>query len=183
MSALTDSRAHHMVGRAAPLICWTGWRSARPAAKTIGVCHRRGRDRQDGLIQTAVDRLSQQGVDHRAALHREVRYRPVLPAIDRRAGDTLSQHEWSRTAEVIRTDAPTWMLERPGSIGVMERAAFQREVFGATRERMLREFCDLVEALSADRPWVIVSRICIGATWQRWTPSPALREEIARPRC
>src|SRR3954462_5222050 len=41
-------------------------------------------------------------------------------------------------------------------MGATERAAFQREVFGETRERMLREFCDLVEALSADRPWAIV---------------------------
>src|SRR5207253_9613074 len=29
-------------------------------------------------------------------------------------------------------------------------------LFGATRERMSREFCDLVEALSVDRPWVLV---------------------------
>jgi len=35
-------------------------------------------------------------------------------------------------------------------------AAFRNEVFGATRERMSREFCDLVEALSVDRPWVLV---------------------------
>ena len=37
-----------------------------------------------------------------------------------------------------------------------DRADFQNEVFGATRERMLREFCDLVEVLSVDRPLVIV---------------------------
>ena len=44
----------------------------------------------------------------------------------------------------------------PSFLEETDRAAFQNEVFGATRERMLREFCDLVEVLSADRPLVIV---------------------------
>ena len=37
-----------------------------------------------------------------------------------------------------------------------DRAAFHQEVFGATRERMLREFADLMESLAAKRPWVII---------------------------
>jgi predicted ATPase len=55
-----------------------------------------------------------------------------------------------------RVHAPTWLLQIPGSIDATEHAAFQHEVFGATRERMLREFCDLLEALSARRPWILV---------------------------
>lgn len=57
---------------------------------------------------------------------------------------------------IIRTHAPTWMLQLPGVMDAPEHAAFQEQMFGATRERMLREFCDLVEALSADRLWVLV---------------------------
>ena len=57
---------------------------------------------------------------------------------------------------IIRTHAPTWMLQLPGVIDAPEHAAFQEQMFGATRERMLREFCDLVEALSTDRLWVLV---------------------------
>ncbi|WP_084805149.1 AAA family ATPase [Bradyrhizobium sp. NAS80.1] len=56
----------------------------------------------------------------------------------------------------VRAHAPTWILQLPGAIDASERAAFQDEVFGATRERMLREFCDLLEALSTSRPWVLV---------------------------
>ena len=52
--------------------------------------------------------------------------------------------------------APTWLLQMPGFLDVADHAAFRNEVFGATRERMLREFCDLLEALSEDRPWVLV---------------------------
>jgi len=56
----------------------------------------------------------------------------------------------------LRDHAPTWLAQMPGFLDAKDRAAFQTEVFGATRERMLREFCDLVEVLSADRPWVII---------------------------
>jgi len=44
----------------------------------------------------------------------------------------------------------------PGFLGEADRAAFQHEVFGATRERMLREFADLMEHLAVRRPWVII---------------------------
>ena len=62
----------------------------------------------------------------------------------------------SAVLEAVRAHAPTWLLQMPGFLDVADRAAFRNEVFGATRERMLREFCDLVEALSVDRPWVLV---------------------------
>jgi DNA-binding winged helix-turn-helix (wHTH) protein len=62
----------------------------------------------------------------------------------------------SAVLEAVRTYAPTWLLQMPGFLDVADHAAFRNEVFGATRERMLREFCDLLEALSVDRPWVLV---------------------------
>lgn len=53
----------------------------------------------------------------------------------------------------VRAHAPPG-CNLPGAIDASERAAFQDEVFGATRERMLREFCDRL--LSTGRPWVLV---------------------------
>jgi DNA-binding winged helix-turn-helix (wHTH) protein/tetratricopeptide (TPR) repeat protein len=58
--------------------------------------------------------------------------------------------------KALRDQAPTWLAQMPGFLGAEDRAAFQSEVFGATRERMLREFSDLIEGLSVQRPWVIV---------------------------
>jgi predicted ATPase/DNA-binding winged helix-turn-helix (wHTH) protein len=58
--------------------------------------------------------------------------------------------------KTLRDHAPTWLAQIPNLLEAKDRATFQSEVFGATRERMLREFCDLVEALSSERPWVIV---------------------------
>ena len=71
-------------------------------------------------------------------------------------------HELCRGADgpsllkVLRDHAPTWLAQMPGFLREEDRAAFQQEVFGATRERMLREFCDLMESLAATRPWVII---------------------------
>lgn len=57
---------------------------------------------------------------------------------------------------LLRKHAPTWLAQMPGFVDANDRSALQIEVFGATRERMIREFCDLAEVLSAHRPWVII---------------------------
>ncbi len=104
-----------------------------------------------------MERLSEQGVDllYGRCTERFGTDEAFLPLID--ALVTRSRNP--RGVELlaaIRAHAATWLLQMPGSIAASERTAFQHEVFGATRERMLREFCDLLEALSADRPWVLV---------------------------
>jgi hypothetical protein len=43
-----------------------------------------------------------------------------------------------------------------GFLDARDRASLQNEVFGTTRERMLREFCELLQALSSDRPWALI---------------------------
>lgn len=52
--------------------------------------------------------------------------------------------------------APTWLAQLPRLLSAEEREQVQRQVLGATRERMLREGCELLEALSADVPLVLV---------------------------
>ncbi len=58
--------------------------------------------------------------------------------------------------KALRDHAPTWLAQMPGFLDVQDRAGFKTETFGANRERMLREFCDFMEFLCADRPWVII---------------------------
>jgi hypothetical protein len=89
-------------------------------------------------------------------LHRAFRHqRGISPLIDSLTTRCRGP-EGSAVLEAARAHAPTWLLQMPGFLDVADRAAFRNEVFGATRERMSREFCDLVEALSVDRPWVLV---------------------------
>jgi tetratricopeptide (TPR) repeat protein len=58
--------------------------------------------------------------------------------------------------DALRRHAPTWLAQLPGFVDEGDRAALQSEVFGTSRERMLREFCELLEALSQTRPWIII---------------------------
>lgn len=57
---------------------------------------------------------------------------------------------------ILRSGAPTWLAQLPGAVTPEERAGLQQEVIGATRERMLREGCELLEALSSRMPLVLV---------------------------
>ncbi|HTV33317.1 MAG TPA: AAA family ATPase [Methylocella sp.] len=56
----------------------------------------------------------------------------------------------------LRERAPTWLAQMPGLLDAKERASLQSEIFGTTRERMLREFCELIEAVSSDHPLILV---------------------------
>ncbi len=80
-------------------------------------------------------------------------YLPFLDAV----GALLSGPGRERIAAVLRTYAPTWCLQLPAafvSTGSLE--TLQRETIGATKERMLREMGDVLGALAASTPLVIL---------------------------
>ena len=52
--------------------------------------------------------------------------------------------------------APTWLVQMPALMSDAELEALQRKVQGATRERMLREMAEALEALTAEHPLVLV---------------------------
>jgi DNA-binding winged helix-turn-helix (wHTH) protein/tetratricopeptide (TPR) repeat protein len=108
------------------------------------------------FIAKAMERLTGQGFDllYGRCTERFGTDEVFLPLID--ALVTRYRANGLDLLPAIRSHAPSWMLQLPSDIELPERAAFQDELFGVTRERMLREFCDLVEALSANRLWVLV---------------------------
>ena len=80
-------------------------------------------------------------------------YLPFLDAL----GALLSQPGSERVAVVLRTFAPTWSLQFPaaaGSTSTLEQ--LQRETIGASKERMLREMGDALEALASVSPVVML---------------------------
>jgi DNA-binding winged helix-turn-helix (wHTH) protein/predicted ATPase len=77
-------------------------------------------------------------------------YLPVLEAIAR-----LCREE-RRLVDVLRAHAPMWLLQMPSLVTASDRIALSRDVFGATRERMLREMAGALEALTADLPLVLI---------------------------
>lgn len=77
-------------------------------------------------------------------------YLPVLEAIGR-----LCREE-HQLVEVLRAHAPMWLLQMPSLVTASDRDSLSQGVFGATRERMLREMGDALEALTADLPLVLI---------------------------
>ena len=75
---------------------------------------------------------------------------PVLEAIGR-----LCREE-PRATQVLRAHAPMWLLQMPSLVSASDLELLNREVAGATRERMLREICEALEALTADLPLLLV---------------------------
>lgn len=61
-----------------------------------------------------------------------------------------------RLIAALRQSAPTWLLQLPWLVDREERETLQRQVFGATQRRLVSELCELLEALSAERPMVLV---------------------------
>jgi DNA-binding winged helix-turn-helix (wHTH) protein/predicted ATPase len=79
-------------------------------------------------------------------------YLPVLEAL----GQLCRGPEGQRVREVLHRDAPTWLLQMPGLQEATEVEALRLRAAGATRERMLREMADALEALSTERGMVFV---------------------------
>src|SRR6266446_5751698 len=79
-------------------------------------------------------------------------YYPVLEAL----GQLIRDADGSRVIQTLGTRAPTWLSQFPSLIKTEQREALQKEILGATRERMVREICDALEALTAESPLILI---------------------------
>ena len=77
-------------------------------------------------------------------------YLPVLEAIGRLC------REQAHVVDVLRAHAPMWLLQMPSLVSASDRELLNRGVSGATRERMLREMGEALEALTAEMPLVLI---------------------------
>ena len=58
--------------------------------------------------------------------------------------------------QTLANQAPTWLVQFPALLTRDHRDTLQREVLGATRERMLREINEALETLTATSPLLLV---------------------------
>jgi predicted ATPase len=104
---------------------------------------------------------------HERAIHRFVRfargqcvegfggkeaYFPMLEAL----GHLIRNADGKVLVQSLAQQAPTWLSQFPSLVKADQREALQREIFGATRERMVREICETLESLTAANPLVLV---------------------------
>jgi DNA-binding winged helix-turn-helix (wHTH) protein len=79
-------------------------------------------------------------------------YMPVLEAF----GGLCRNPEGQELVRCLAQHAPTWLVQMAGLVSAADLEALQRQVVGATRERMLRELAAAVEVLTDAQPLVLV---------------------------
>jgi DNA-binding winged helix-turn-helix (wHTH) protein/tetratricopeptide (TPR) repeat protein len=79
-------------------------------------------------------------------------YYPMLEAL----GQLIRDTDTSPVAEALAKRAPTWWIQFPSLVKSEKREALQREILGATRERMVREICETLEVITAENPLVLI---------------------------
>jgi len=79
-------------------------------------------------------------------------YYPVLEAL----GQWVRDAGGGSVVQALAKQAPTWLIQFPSLIKAEQREALQKEILGATRERMVREICEALESLTAQDPLVLV---------------------------
>jgi DNA-binding winged helix-turn-helix (wHTH) protein/tetratricopeptide (TPR) repeat protein len=79
-------------------------------------------------------------------------YLPVLDGVSRLCRSVAA----TQVLNCLRQHAPSWLAQMPSVIQPAERSALQSQAQGATRERMLREMAEAVEAIAAESPLLLV---------------------------
>jgi DNA-binding winged helix-turn-helix (wHTH) protein/predicted ATPase len=78
-------------------------------------------------------------------------YLPILEALARLGREPGGEH----VVHALARHAPTWLVQMPALISTAELRAIQRRAQAATRERMLRELTEAIEALTTDRTLIL----------------------------
>jgi DNA-binding winged helix-turn-helix (wHTH) protein/tetratricopeptide (TPR) repeat protein len=79
-------------------------------------------------------------------------YYPVLEAL----GQWFRAEDGGPVVHTLAKQAPTWLIQFPSLVKADQRAALQKEILGATRERMVREICETLETLTAQDALVLI---------------------------
>ena len=79
---------------------------------------------------------------------------PYLPVLEALA--TLTRDDPTLVA-LLRNVAPTWLLQLPWLCSEAEREGLRRELAGTSQDRMLREFGELLDRYTQDRPLLLVT--------------------------
>ena len=124
----------------------------------------------DRLDRSAVKIAHGQCLDHHGVGEP---YLPLIEALTRLGAPA----EGARIKTILATHAPSWLAQMPSLWTRSERSALEARG-RATRERMLRELTQAVEAIAADAPLVLTARRhslerCLDARLARACGAPA----------
>src|SRR5215813_11218608 len=79
-------------------------------------------------------------------------YYPMLESL----GQLTRNPDGNPVIQTIAKLAPTWLIQFPSLVKSEQRESLQREILGATRERMVREICEALEAITSEIPLILI---------------------------
>ncbi len=79
-------------------------------------------------------------------------YYPMLEAL----GQLTSRLPRTELVDLLASQAPTWLVQFPALLNAEHRRNLQREILGATKERMLREICGALESIASANPLLLI---------------------------
>src|SRR6266851_2436258 len=79
-------------------------------------------------------------------------YYPMLESL----GQLTRNPDGNPVVQTMAKRAPTWLIQFSSLVKAEQRETLQREILGATRERMVREICEALEAITSDIPLVLI---------------------------
>jgi DNA-binding winged helix-turn-helix (wHTH) protein/tetratricopeptide (TPR) repeat protein len=79
-------------------------------------------------------------------------YYPMLEAL----GNLCRDSAGNTVIQILAAQAPTWLVQFPSLVKREQRETLQREILGATRERMLREIADALETIASEVPLLLL---------------------------
>jgi len=77
---------------------------------------------------------------------------PVLEAL----GSLTRQRHGEVAVQALKEIAPTWALQLPGLLSGQTRAVLQQQIAASSRDRMVRELCQLIDKLAERRTLVLI---------------------------
>jgi predicted ATPase len=78
-------------------------------------------------------------------------YLPVLEAL----GRLCREADGKDVVALLRQQAPSWLVQMPAVLSTVELEELQRRTAGVTRERILRELAEALEALTAEHALIL----------------------------
>lgn len=79
-------------------------------------------------------------------------YYPLLEAL----GRLVRYPDAAIAVQTLALRAPTWLIQFPSLVRADQKQALQQEILGATRERMVREVCEALEVITAERCLILI---------------------------
>jgi len=79
-------------------------------------------------------------------------YYPMLESL----GQLTRNPDGNSVIQTMAKRAPTWLIQFPSLVKPEHRDSLQREILGATRERMVREICEALESITSEVPLILI---------------------------